>query len=35
MTFYYDLNDDWMMGHLLSGAYTGEGELRNIQSLFR
>ena len=32
--FYYDLNDDWMMGHLLSGAYTGEGELRNIQSLF-
>lgn len=31
---YYDLNDDWMMGHLLSGAYTGEGELRNIQSLF-
>ncbi|MGN1022473.1 MAG: hypothetical protein ACI4OJ_03160, partial [Lachnospiraceae bacterium] len=32
--FYYDLNDDWMMGHILSGAYTGEGELRNIQSLF-
>lgn len=32
--FYYDLNDDWLMGHILSGAYTGTPESRNIQSLY-
>ena len=32
--FYYDLNDDFMMAHLLDGTYTGSAELYNIQSLF-
>lgn len=32
--FYYDLNDDFLMDRILSGAYTGEPEARNIQSLF-
>ncbi len=32
--FYYDLNDDFLMEHLLSGKYTGTPELYNIQSLF-
>ncbi|MDO4284870.1 MAG: hypothetical protein Q4C60_05990 [Eubacteriales bacterium] len=32
--FYYDLNDDVLMKDILSGAYTGEPEPRNIQMLY-
>ena len=32
--FYFDLNDDVLMKDILSGAYTGVPEARNIQMLF-
>lgn len=32
--YYYDLNDDALMAQILAGSYTGEPELRNIQSYF-
>ncbi|MBQ9614427.1 MAG: hypothetical protein IJV14_17845 [Lachnospiraceae bacterium] len=32
--YYFDLNDDFMMQHILSGEYTGMPESRNIQSLY-
>jgi|GEM_PF-488995 len=32
--FYFDLNDDFMIQHLLSGAYTGTPESRDIQNLY-
>ena len=32
--FYLDLNDDFVMENLLSGAYTGMPQTRNIQSLY-
>lgn len=32
--FWFDLNDDLFMEHILSGAYTGVPESRNIQNLF-
>ena len=32
--FYFDLNDDYMIQHLLSGAYTGVPESRDIQNLY-
>ncbi len=33
-SFYLDLNDDFMMENILSGAYTGMPQTRNIQSLY-
>lgn len=32
--YYFDLNDDALMAQILAGSYTGEPELRNIQSYF-
>nr|MCR4901986.1 hypothetical protein [Butyrivibrio sp.] len=32
--FYFDLNDDVLMKDILSGAYTGDPESRNIQMLY-
>lgn len=32
--FYYDLNDDWAMKDILSGAYTGNPDGHNVQMLY-
>ena len=32
--FYYDLNDDWAMKDILSGAYTGSPDGHNVQMLY-
>ena len=32
--FYWDLNDDFMIDRLLTGAYTGEPAARDIQNMF-
>lgn len=32
--FYYDLNDDWAMKDILSGAYTGRPDGHNVQMLY-